>query len=67
MRKIERELFEGTMDLNVFEENRRKGENNSHLCYLIRNDLVEDFIVFVNKTNLNLTNKINSSVFVGCD
>ena len=61
--KIESELFENSTNLTDFEENRRKGENNSPLCHLIRNDLVEDFVVLANKTNLNLTSKISSSVF----
>ena len=33
----------------IFEENREKGENNSYLCELIRNDSVKEFIILINK------------------
>ena len=46
-----------------FEENRQKGENDSYICYLIRNDLVEEFVIYVNKNNLLLSKKISSSIF----
>ena len=45
------------------EEQRKIGENNSHICQLIRNDLAEEFIAFVNQTNLPLTSKIKPSFF----
>lgn len=32
-----------------------KGENDSYLCSLIRDDLIEDFITYVNRTNLPLS------------
>ncbi|KAK8871653.1 hypothetical protein M9Y10_007390 [Tritrichomonas musculus] len=41
-------------DLDEFKEIRRNGENDSYICTLIRNDLVEDFITHVSQTNLPL-------------
>lgn len=31
-----------------FEKNRLIGENNNYICHLIRNDLIKEFIIFVN-------------------
>lgn len=39
------------------------GENDSYLCQLIRDDLVDDFIVYINKNNLSLFRKIEPSIF----
>ena len=48
----------------IFKENRRKGENQYEICKLIQKDSVEEFIIYVNKTNLNLSKtKINHSIF----
>ncbi|KAK8846433.1 hypothetical protein M9Y10_020454 [Tritrichomonas musculus] len=46
-----------------FESNRQKGENDSYICKLIRNDLIDDFISHVTRTNLSLSSKIKSSLF----
>ena len=46
-----------------FEEKRRIGENDNYICKLIRNDSVQDFIAYVNKTNLSLRTKIEASLF----
>ena len=46
-----------------FYEKRRKGENDSYICELIRNDLIDDFIVFVNKNNLSLDLIMNQSIY----
>lgn len=37
-----------------FEEKRKKGENDGQICYLIREDMIEEFIIYVNKKNLPL-------------
>ena len=49
--------------INGFEQKRLEGENDSYLCELIRNDSVEEFISYVNKTNTSLSRKISPSIF----
>ena len=46
-----------------FDENRHKGENDSYICTLIRQDSVEDFIIYVNRTNIDLKSEIVPSIF----
>ena len=47
-----------------FNEKRQLGENDDYICALIRNDSVEDFIVFVNQNNIDIKNfTIKSSIF----
>ena len=46
-----------------FDEKRHKGENDSYICTLIRNDMVEDFISHVNRKNIRLTNVVDDSIF----
>ena len=61
---IENELLK--IDKNIFdsfEEKRKKGENDSYLCELIRNDSIELFIAYVNRTNYHLSNLIEESIF----
>ena len=54
-------------DINIqenFDENRKIGENDSYLCSIIRNDSCDEFIVYVNQTNLSLNMTIiNPSIF----
>ena len=50
--------------MDDFEIQRRKGENDEYICELIRNDSIELFVQYVNKTNLSLSNTIiNPSIF----
>ena len=46
-----------------YEEKRLKGENDSYLCELIRNDDVENFIVYINKNNISLSMTIENSIY----
>ncbi|KAK8888330.1 hypothetical protein M9Y10_039397 [Tritrichomonas musculus] len=46
-----------------FYEKRKNGENDNYLCYLIRGDMIKDFIVYFNKTNYKLSSYIESSIF----
>ena len=46
-----------------FYENRKIGENDNIILKLIREDSVEEFITFVNKTNTSLTSTINLSIY----
>ena len=48
---------------NDFDQKRDIGENDSYICELIRNDSVKEFITYVNQANINLSSKINSSIF----
>ena len=42
------------VNIQLFENRIKQGENDSQICTLIRQDLIEDFIKYVNKTNLSL-------------
>lgn len=47
-----------------FDKMRKIGENDSYICQLIRDDLIDDFILHVNKNNIQFkTAKIESSIF----
>ena len=63
-KQIEAEISEKyIIDLNTFQENCQIGENDSYICRKIREDMIDDFIVFVNRTNYPLNSIINGSVF----
>ena len=49
--------------IEIFNKKRKIGENDNYICELIRGDLIDDFIVFVNKTSLSLNSKIKFSLF----
>ena len=46
-----------------FYEERRIGENDTYLCELIRKDLIDEFITFVNKNEISLSSEIEKSLF----
>lgn len=46
-----------------FEEKREIGENDDFIFEMIRKDLVEDFISYVNKTNFSLETRFMTSIF----
>ena len=46
-----------------FDEKRHEGENDSYICSLIRQDSVEEFIIYVNQTNISLKSEIITSLF----
>ena len=50
-------------NLQLFEENRKIGENEKFICKLIRNDSIEEFIQFINQHNVSLSITIPSSIF----
>ena len=63
-RAIENEIKEEYhLDLSIFEENCRIGENDSCICTLIRQDLAKEFISFTNQGNISLSSKIQPSIF----
>ena len=44
-----------------FENNRKIGENPNYICQLIRNDSIEEFIAYVNRNQISLSNTKLSS------
>ena len=61
---IEREIKNKyKIDLDNFEEKYETGENDSYICFLVRQDLVEEFISYVNRTNTSLSSQIQPSIF----
>ena len=46
-----------------FEEKRRIGENENYICELIRKDSIDEFIVYINKTNYKIKKERPSSDF----
>ena len=62
--EIKNELL--SIDPNIFdqfEEKQQQGQNDSYICSLIRQDSVDDFIIFINQYNFSLDMEINSSIF----
>ena len=50
-------------EIEDFELKRQTGENDSYICHIIRNDMIEDFVSYINRTNLSLSSTINQSIF----
>ena len=46
-----------------FDINRQKGENETYICELIRNDSIQEFVSYVNRANIKLTTTIEQSIF----
>ncbi|KAK8849939.1 hypothetical protein M9Y10_018530 [Tritrichomonas musculus] len=46
-----------------YEDLREIGENEDFICKLIREDSIQDFIIFINKTNYPLNSHIKTSIF----
>lgn len=49
--------------IEEFKKNQKNGENETYICELIRNDLIDEFIIYINKTNLDLNSTIEMSIF----
>ncbi|KAK8841561.1 hypothetical protein M9Y10_027185 [Tritrichomonas musculus] len=47
---------------NLYED-RKTGENNSYICKLIQNDLIDEFITYVNRNNYPIQSNIPSSFY----
>ena len=47
----------------IYEEKRKLGENEDQIAQMIRNDSLDEFIVYANQTNMNLDSKIIESNF----
>ena len=69
MSEKQRELIEsklskqGLNEGETFNQKRKKGENDSYLCEMIRQDSVEAFIAYVTQTCLSLQKTIETSIF----
>ena len=46
-----------------FYEKRKLGENDDYICQLIREDKIEEFIIFVQKNDYSLNQEIKSSIY----
>lgn len=46
-----------------FDEMCKLGENDTYICSLIRNDLIIEFISYVNRNNISFTSRIKQSIF----
>ena len=61
------ELFQGTekQEEKEFYEKRKKGENDNYICQIIQQDLIDDFVIYVNHKNLPIqtTKIIPESIF----
>lgn len=44
-------------------EIRKSGENDQFICNLIRNDLLDEFISYINRSNVSIDSPIQSSLF----
>ena len=63
-KQIQEEIEKEGIVTEKFDEIRKSGENHTILSKMIRNDQIEDFIIYINKTNIPLQNKkINNSIF----
>lgn len=62
--KIEKnEFFEIDLDDEQFDHKQKQGENSNTICELIRNDSIDDFILYQNLKNVSIDSKINDSIF----
>ena len=50
-------------NVESFELNCQKGQTNSPLCTLIRQDSIQEFVSYVNRTNLSLTSTIKPDFY----
>lgn len=46
-----------------FDEKRQNGENHHNICYLIRNDSKDDFIIHCNENKISLLSSVTPSIF----
>ena len=62
--KIEKNESEiNSYETDEFEEKRKQGENDRHICQLIRSDSIDEFVVYMNQTNYSINNSIQKSIF----
>ena len=57
------ELSEEDLHKEISNESRKKGENDSLIAYYIQNDLIENFIIYINQYNTSLESIIKPSIY----
>ena len=50
-------------DIESFNQKRKTGENDEYICQLIREDSIDEFVIYVTQKNVKLNNKIKFSYF----
>ena len=50
-------------DFDTWLEKCRIGENETHICHLIRNDKIQEFVIYINQNNISLSSIIHQSIF----
>ena len=61
---IEKDILKQDPDIfENFDKKRQKAENDTYIAELIREDLIDEFIMYVNQTNYPLNNRIKHSIF----
>ena len=61
---IENEVEElKNQNMNKYNEKRKNGENDQYICQLIRKDLIDEFISFVNQKSIHLESQIEQSIY----
>ena len=64
MKSIKEELLaQNPTIFEKFETKRQKGQNDSYICSLNRNDSIEEFISYLNRNNISVSSKIKLSIF----
>ena len=63
LEKIKKEYSKMEIDLEEFKLKQKIGENDSYICQLIRDDSVEEFVAFVNQSNISLQNEMIKNSF----
>ena len=56
-------LKEDSQILDHFQEKRKERQNDSHICSLIRQDLIDKFVIYTNQTNFELSSEIKPSIY----
>ena len=64
MKTVKNELLNKSSNIfDNYDMKREEGENDSHICSMIRNDSVEEFISYVTRSNYSLSSQITPSIF----
>ena len=62
-KNIEGRLLKDPNIFNTFKEKVQKGENDSYICSLIREDSIEEFVSHISRLNISINSKIKPSIF----
>lgn len=62
LKNVIEEIKKGELPVNFY-NNRKIGENDNLICKFIREDSVQEFIAYVNKTNTSLNLEIRPSIY----